>query len=512
MRFFRKITIDNVNRGKDNINMNEYILALDQGTTSSRAIIFDSNGSGLNSSQAEFTQYTPKESWVEHDAREIWESQLSVAKKVLKDLKGGAGAISAIGITNQRETTILWDRISGEPVGHAIVWQCRRSTEICKRLKDAGHEEFLRTRTGLMLDPYFSATKIKWMLEEIPGLAKRAENGEILFGTVDTWLLWNLTGGKVHATDVSNASRTMLMNIESGKWDSEILKIMEIPSSILPEIRPSVGYFGDTDASIFGSSIPITGIAGDQHAALFGHRAFEPGDVKNTYGTGCFMLMNVGDKPIISPGGLLTTVAWGIGDKLVYALEGSVFMAGAVLQWLRDDLGLVQNVQEIDRLSEEIDDTGGLYLVPAYQGLGTPWWSTTAKGSLIGLTRASKKNHVCRAFLESIAYRSRDVIDVMISDSGHSLRRMRVDGGVTNSDILMQFQADLLGIPVERPPSVEVTALGAALMAGLGAGMWKNLDDLKGLPDEDTVFHPRMSEERRKQLYNGWLETVRKIT
>lgn len=492
--------------------MNRYILALDQGTTSTRAIVFDENGTGVSSSQTEFTQFTPRESWVEHDAEEIWDSQLKVAREVLKDIEGGAGAITTIGITNQRETTILWDRASGKPVGPAIVWQCRRSTGICKHLKDAGYEDFIRSRTGLMLDPYFSATKIKWMFEEIPGLAERAGRGEILFGTVDTWLLWKLTAGKVHATDVSNASRTMLMNIETGEWDPELLKIMDLPSSMLPEIRPSVGYFGDTDASIFGASIPVTGIAGDQHAALFGHRAFEPGDVKNTYGTGCFMLMNVGDKPVISPGGLLTTVAWGIGDKLVYALEGSVFMAGAVLQWLRDDLGLVKNVQEIDRLSEEVDDTGGLYLVPAYQGLGTPWWSTTAKGSLIGLTRASKKAHVCRAFLESIAYRSRDVIDVMISDSGHKLNRMRVDGGVTNSDILMQFQANLLGIPVERPSSVEITALGAALMAGLGAGMWKNLDDLKGLPDTDTVFHPQMAEDRRDKLYAGWLDTVRKIT
>jgi len=512
MRFFSwKIKIDNFVNGKDNMDMNRYILALDQGTTSSRAIIYDENGAGIGSAQKEFTQFTPKESWVEHDAEEIWESQLEVGRTVIRELKVPAEAIAAIGITNQRETTILWERLSGKPIGPGIVWQCRRSTEICKRLKKDGHEDIIRRRTGLMLDPYFSGTKIKWMLEEIPGLAQRARNGEILFGTVDTWLLWKLTGCKVHVTDVSNASRTMLMNLHTGEWDPDILNILGIPASMLPEIRPSVGYFGDSEASIFGSSIPITGVAGDQHAALFGHRAFEPGDVKNTYGTGCFMLMNVGDKPVMSSGGLLSTVAWGMDGKRTYALEGSVFMAGAVLQWLRDDLGLVKNVQEIDRLSEEVEDTGGLYLVPAYQGLGTPWWSSNARGSLIGLTRASKKNHVCRAFLESIAYRSRDVIDVMKKDSGRELGRMRVDGGVTNSNILMQFQADLLGIPVERPSSVEITALGAALMAGLGAGLWKSLDDLKGLPDTDTVFTPQMADSRRKELYDGWLEIVKKI-
>ena len=492
--------------------MNRHILALDQGTTSSRAIVFNTSGTIISSSQREFTQYTPRGSWVEHDAEEIWESQLSVAREAIGRIDHGTGSIAAIGITNQRETTVLWDRNTGNPIGHAIVWQCRRSTDICRKLKEAGNESFIRKRTGLMLDPYFSGTKIRWKLDENPELTARARKGEILFGTIDTWLLWKLTGGKIHATDVSNASRTMLMNLETGEWDEEILKILDIPRSMLPEIRSSVGFFGETDPVLFGRSIPITGIAGDQHAALFGHRAFEPGDVKNTYGTGCFMLMNVGDKPIDSPGGLLSTVAWGMEGKLTYALEGSVFMAGAVLQWLRDDLGLVNSVQEIDRLSEEVDDTGGVYLVPAYQGLGTPWWSSEARGALTGLTRASKKAHVCRAFLESIAYRSRDVINVMIADSGRELKRMRVDGGVTNSDILMRFQADLLGISVERPSSVEVTALGAALMAGLGAGLWSGIDDLKNLPVTDTVFEPQMSEERRNKLYGGWLDIVKKIT
>lgn len=492
--------------------MNRYILALDQGTTSSRAIVFNKSGTIISSSQREFTQYTPRGSWVEHDAEEIWESQLSVAREAIGRIDDATGSIAAIGITNQRETTVLWDRNTGNPIGHAIVWQCRRSTDICRKLKEAGHESFIRKRTGLMLDPYFSGTKIRWKFNENPELTASARKGEILFGTIDTWLLWKLTGGKVHATDVSNASRTMLMNLETGKWDEEILKILDIPRLMLPEIRSSVGFFGETDPTLFGRSIPITGVAGDQHAALFGHRAFEPGDVKNTYGTGCFMLMNVGDKPVDSPGGLLSTVAWGMEGKLTYALEGSVFMAGAVLQWLRDDLGLVNSVQEIDRLSEEVDDTGGVYLVPAYQGLGTPWWSSEARGALTGLTRASKKAHVCRAFLESIAYRSRDVIDVMITDSDRELKRMRVDGGVTNSDILMRFQADLLGIPVERPSSVEVTALGAALMAGLGVGLWNGIDDLKNLPVTDTVFKPQMSEERRNELYGGWLDIVKKIT
>lgn len=492
--------------------MSRYILALDQGTTSSRAIIFDESGAEISSSQREFTQYTPRESWVEHDADEIWASQLAVAREAIGEVDADINSIVAVGITNQRETTVLWDRNTGVPVERAIVWQCRRSMDICRRLKEAGHEDFIRNRTGLMLDPYFSGTKIRWMLDENPELAVRAQEGDILFGTIDTWLLWKLTGGKVHATDVSNASRTMLMNLKTGGWDGEILKILDIPIAMLPEIKPSVGFFGETDPLLFGRSIPITGIAGDQHTALFGHRAFDPGDVKNTYGTGCFMLMNVGEQPLHSPGGLLTTVAWGMNGKLTYALEGSVFMAGAVLQWLRDDLGLVSSVQEIDRLSEEVDDTGGVYLVPAYQGLGTPWWSSEARGALTGLTRASKKAHVCRAFLESIAYRSRDVIDVMIADSGRELKRMRVDGGVTNSGILMQFQADLLDIPVERPSSVEITALGAALMAGLGSGLWNSIDDLKGLPDTDTIFKPQMSEERRNKLYGGWLEMVKKIT
>jgi len=491
--------------------MKRYILALDQGTTSSRAIVFDQSGAPISSSQQEFTQYTPRESWVEHDAEEIWTTQLSVARNAVEGIDGGIASIAAIGITNQRETTVLWERSTGKPVARAVVWQCRRSAEICRRLREAGHQEFIRNRTGLMLDPYFSATKILWLFENTPGLADRAAKGDILFGTVDSWLLWNLTGGRVHATDVSNASRTMLMNLETGEWDQDILSLLGIPRAMLPEIRSSVGLFGETEAPLLGESLPVTGMAGDQHTALFGHRAFSPGDVKNTYGTGCFMLMNVGDKPVASPGGLLSTVAWGIDGTLTYALEGSVFMAGAVLKWLRDDLGLVESVHEVNRLAEEIGTAGGVYLVPAYQGLGTPWWAAEARGALVGLTRATKKAHVCRAYLESIAYRSKDVIDVMVADSGRPLHRMRVDGGASQSDPLMRFQAGLLGMPVERPASVEVTALGAALMAGIGAGLWKDLDELDGLARNDTVFDPKMNEADRERLYQGWLKAVRTI-
>ena len=491
--------------------MKPYILSLDQGTTSSRAIVFDTDGNAVSTAQREFTQYTPRESWVEHDADEIWVSQRAVAREALKKVEGGVGAVAAIGITNQRETTVVWEKATGRPVSNAIVWQCRRSADICRRLRDEGHEDFIRERTGLVLDPYFSGTKLRWLLDSDPVIARQASGGELLFGTIDTWLLWKLTAGKVHATDVSNASRTMLMNLRTCDWDDEMLRLLDIPRSLLPEIRPSAGLFGESHPDVFGTALPISGIAGDQHAALFGHRAFNPGDVKNTYGTGCFMLMNVGDEPVESPGGLLSTVAWGVGGRTTYALEGSVFMAGALFKWLRDDLGLVQDVQEINLLAEQAGENGGVYLVPAFQGLGSPWWSSDSRGTLMGLTRAAKKNHICRAFVESIAYRSRDVIDVMIADSGRRLRKMRVDGGVTNSNVTMQFQADLLGIPVERPTSVEMTALGAALMAGIGVGIWTDLEDIRAVGGEDTVFEPKMSVERREELYKGWLEAVRKI-
>ncbi len=491
--------------------MKRYILSLDQGTTSSRAIVFDTDGNTISVAQREFTQYTPRESWVEHDPDEIWVSQRAVAREALKNIDGQADSIAAIGITNQRETTVLWEKATGRPVSKAIVWQCRRTADICEKLKADGHEELIREHTGLVLDPYFSGTKLRWLLDSEPEIARRAEKGELLFGTIDTWLLWKLTAGKVHATDFSNASRTMLMNIETCQWDEELLRIINIPRCVLPEIRPSTGVFGESHPDVFGKSIPISGIAGDQHAALFGHRAFSPGDVKNTYGTGCFMLMNVGDKPVKSPGGLLSTVAWGVGDKPTYALEGSVFMAGALFKWLRDDLSLVQNVQEIDRLAEDTPDNGGVYLVPAFQGLGSPWWSPDSRGTLMGLTRAATKGHICRAFMESVAYRSKDVINVMIADSGRELHKMRVDGGVTNSNVTMQFQADLLGIPVERPQSVEMTALGAAMMAGLGVGIWSGLKDFDAIAAQDTIFKPKMSSQRRNELYDGWLASVRKV-
>jgi glycerol kinase len=405
----------------------------------------------------------------------------------------------------------MWNKKTGIPVSRAIVWQCRRSFEICSRLKEEGREEFFRNRTGLLLDPYFSGTKIRWLLDQDPELNRMARKGEILFGTVDTWLLWKLTGGRVHATDVSNASRTLLMNIHTGKWDQDILDILDIPAAILPEIRDSIGFFGETDPEIFGRSIPITAMAGDQQSALFGHRAFAPGEMKNTYGTGCFMLMNVGDKPVISSRGLLSTVAWGYGNRLTYALEGSIFMAGAILQWLRDDLKLVSDVEEINRLAEQAGDAKGVYLIPAYQGLGSPWWRPDARGAILGLTRASGRAEVCRASLEAIAYRTRDVINVMVEDSGRQLLSMKVDGGVTNSDVLMQFQSDLLGIPVERPRSVEATALGAALMAGIGTGLWSGIEDLRSMETDSRVFAPSMSEEQREGLYRGWLEAVKKI-
>ena len=498
--------------------MMQFIMALDQGTTSSRAIVFDSNCNIVSSSQQELTIYNPRESWVEQDAAEIWSSQLNVTRRAITKLGADTSRIAAIGITNQRETTILWNRKTGIPVAHAISWQCKRSSGICAELKEAGHQELIQRRTGLVLDPYFSASKIRWLFDENPNIAQEAEDGEILFGTVDTWLLWNLTGGKVHATDYSNASRTMLMNLGSGLWDEEILELFKIPHQILPEIKPSVGLFGETDLEIFGHSIPICGIAGDQHASLFGHRAFEVGDVKNTYGTGCFILMNVGYEPVYSTDGLLSTVAWGIDGKLTYALEGSVFMAGALLKWLKDDLQLVESFKEIDRLSEEVADCGGVYLVSSYQGFGTPWWASHARGGLVGLTRASKKAHICRAYLESIAYRSRDVLEVMTRVAGNRLGRIKVDGGVTNSDILMRIQADILDTPVERSVFAEMTALGAALMAAMGAGIWKDLDTIAKLPIDGNstpsrakVFEPVMEEGRREGLYNGWLKAVRKI-
>ncbi|VDB00415.1 Glycerol kinase [Olavius algarvensis spirochete endosymbiont] len=498
--------------------MQQFIIALDQGTTSSRAVIFDTNCTILSSSQQELTIYNPRESWVEQDAMELWSSQLNVTKRAIEKLDADISQIAAIGITNQRETTILWNRKTGIPAAYAIGWQCKRSLGICAELRKTGQQELIQSRTGLVLDPYFSASKIRWLFDKNPDIARGAEEGEILFGTVDTWLLWNLTGGKVHATDYSNASRTMLMNLESGFWDEEILELFRIPHQILPEIRPSVGLFGETDPKIFGLPIPICGIAGDQHAALFGHRAFEIGDVKNTYGTGCFILMNVGDKPVYSTDGLLSTVAWGIDGKLTYALEGSVFMAGALLKWLKDDLQLVENFEEVNRLSEEVADCGGLYLISSYQGLGSPWWASHARGALIGLTRASKKAHVCRAYLESIAYRSRDVLEVMSRAAGKHLGRIKVDGGVSNSDILMRIQADILGKPVERPGFAEMTALGIALMAAMGAGVWEDLDMIAKLsidgyfaPPRAKVFEPTMEEDKREKFYTGWLKTVKKI-
>ena len=491
--------------------MKKYILAVDQGTTSSRAIVFDLTGNVVSKAQKAFTQYTPRESWVEHDADEIWESQLSVIRNAVSKLPDGTDSIAAIGITNQRETTILWDRHTGKPAGHAVVWQCRRSAGICSALKETGYEKVFKEKTGLVLDPYFSGTKIKWLLDNKPELRVEAEKGNLLFGTVDSWLLWNLTGGKVHATDVTNASRTLLMNIHTGSWDRELLEILNIPEKMLPEIKDSAGFFGESDPGIFGRKIPVTGIAGDQQASLFGHKAFRPGDIKNTYGTGCFMMMNIGEKVKYSSGGLLTTVAWGIENKLTYAFEGSVFMAGALLEWLRDSLQIVQSVQEISRLAEETEDNDGVYLVPSYQGLGAPWWYTDAKGALTGLTRASGREHVCRAYLESIAYRSKDIIDVMSGDSGFKPEKLKVDGGVTNSSFLMQFQSDILNTTIEKPDMIEVTAYGAAMLAALGAGLFSGIKEISLLNVKSGSFTPAMEKDKIDKLYNGWLDAVKKI-
>ncbi|MDR1317960.1 MAG: glycerol kinase GlpK [Spirochaetales bacterium] len=489
--------------------MKKFILALDQGTTSSRAILFDREGRIRGMAQREFTQFYPREGWVEHDALEIWQSQAAVMGEAL----GKAGAtpedIAAIGITNQRETTVVWDRKTGRPVYNAIVWQCRRTADICDGLRAAGWEPYIREATGLIPDAYFSATKIRWILDNVPGARARAAMGELLFGTIDTWLLWNLTGGKVHATDYSNASRTMLYNIRSLGWDADIRGELKIPENLLPEVRASSGIFGYTAPGIFdGPDIPIAGIAGDQQAALFGQTCFEPGMAKNTYGTGCFLVMNTGDRLISSANGLLTTIAWGLDGGVSYALEGSVFIAGAVVQWLRDELGLVQTAAETEYFASQVADCGGVYIVPAFVGLGAPHWDMYARGAVLGLTRGTNRNHIIRAALESIAYQTQDVLAAIRQDSGINLSVLRVDGGASANNFLMQFQADILGVEVSRPRTVETTALGAAYLAGLAVGFWKGRDELSAEWMEDRRFSPAMREDVRDRLYAGWKKAV----
>jgi glycerol kinase len=485
-----------------------YILALDQGTTSSRAILFDQEGQPVGQLNQEFPQLYPQPGWVEHNPIAIWESQIGVARRLLETLAVPAEEIAAIGITNQRETTILWDARTGQPIHNAIVWQCRRTAPLCDELRAAGWADPIRQKTGLVLDAYFSGTKVKWILDQVPGARERAARGEILFGTVDTWLIWKLTGGRVHVTDYSNASRTMLFNIHTLDWDEEILAALDIPRTMLPQVRPSSAVYGETEPDLLGAPIPIAGDAGDQQAALFGQGCFEPGEAKNTYGTGCFMLMQTGERPVASQHGLLTTIAWGLNGKVEYALEGSIFIAGAAVQWLRDELRLIERAEETEAMARSIPDTGGVYLVPAFVGLGAPYWDSYARGTLVGLTRGSGRAQIVRAALESIAYQTRDVLDAMQTDSGIQLQALKVDGGAVRNDFLMQFQADILNVPVDRPRINETTALGAAYLAGLAVGFWKSQEELRAKWQVDHRFTPGMEEGRRATLYKGWQRAV----
>ena len=488
----------------------KYILALDQGTTSSRAIIYNFEGQIVKVAQKEFTQIYPKAGWVEHDPMEIWGSQSGVVSEILATTGITAEQIAAIGITNQRETTVVWERKTGKPVYNAIVWQCRRTSAICDELKARGLENYIRENTGLVLDAYFSATKVKWILDNVEGARQQAKNGELLFGTIDTWLIWNLTRGKVHVTDYSNASRTMLYNIKYLKWDEKILKELDIPASMLPEVKPSSAVYGNTDARIFGTEIPIAGDAGDQQAALFGQACYNPGMVKNTYGTGCFMLMLTGEKLVHSGNGLLTTIAWGINNKVEYALEGSIFIAGAAIQWLRDGLKIVYDAKDSEYFATKVPDSLGVYVVPAFVGLGAPYWDMYARGAIMGLTRGTTRNHIIRATLESIAYQTRDVLELMRNECGIDLCDLRVDGGACANDFLMQFQADILGVPVERPEIIETTALGAAYLAGLAVGFWKDQSMIAERRKVNRRFKPGMDEDKKEKLYAGWKKAVKR--
>lgn len=480
----------------------KYILALDQGTTSSRAIVFNRKGAIVAVAQKEFTQHFPQPGWVEHDPQDIWKSQLSVARRALRKAGITAKDVAAIGITNQRETAVVWDRATGEPIGNAIVWQDRRTASTCDELRRKRVDRTIQKKTGLILDAYFSATKIQWLLDHVPGARKKAEAGDLAFGTVDSWLIWNLTGGQVHVTDPSNASRTMLYNIHTGQWDKQLLKTFNVPESMLPSVETSSGLLGETN--VLGGSIPIAGVAGDQQAALFGQCCLKPGMVKNTYGTGCFLLMNTGTKPVASKNRLLTTVAWKIGDQTEYALEGSVFIAGAVVQWLRDGLGLIRSSADVEKLAASVPGTDGVYLVPAFAGLGAPHWDAYARGTLVGITRGTTQAHIARAALEGIAYQVSDIVQAMESDAGLRLKQLRVDGGASLNSLLMQFQADLLRVPVIRPVVEETTALGAAYLAGLAVGYWKNKKDIQANWQEAARFKATMKPRQKDQLLAGW--------
>ena len=490
--------------------MEKYIMALDQGTTSSRAILFNQKGTIEHISQREFKQYFLRSGWVEHNANEIWSSILSVIATVLSEKNIRPEQIAGIGITNQRETTVVWDKNTGEPIYHAIVWQSRQTADICNQLIDEGHSDVFKEKTGLLIDAYFSGTKVKWILDYVEGAREKAERGELLFGTIDTWIIWKLTEGKVHVTDYSNASRTLMYNIFELKWDEELLTILNIPKSMLPEVRPSSEVYGNVSKKhFFGVEVPIAGIAGDQQAALFGQACFEEGMVKNTYGTGCFMLMNTGEKAIHSNQGLLTTIAWGIDGKVEYALEGSIFVAGSAIQWLRDGLRMFRNSAESERYASKVTSSDGVYVVPAFVGLGTPYWDSDVRGAVFGLTRGTTKEHFIRATLESLAYQTKDVLSAMEADSNISLKGLRVDGGVVKNNLLMQFQADLLNVPVERTAINETTALGAAYLAGLAVGFWKDKETISKQWNLEKKFEPNMDQQEREKLYEGWKKAVR---
>ncbi|MBQ1417780.1 MAG: glycerol kinase GlpK [Firmicutes bacterium] len=490
--------------------MSKYVMALDAGTTSNRCIIFDREGNQIAVSQKEFKQIYPHPGWVEHDPMEIWATQLGVAQEAILMARTEAKEIAAIGITNQRETTIVWDKSTGLPVYNAIVWQCRRTADYCETL-EKDYEDMIREKTGLKVDAYFSGTKIRWILENVPGAREKAEKGDLLFGTVDTWLIWNLTRGKAHVTDYSNASRTMLFNIHTLQWDDEILELLDIPKCMLPEVRPSSEVYGETDYTLFGDGIKIAGAAGDQQAALFGQTCFKPGEAKNTYGTGCFLLMNTGETPVTSTNGLVTTIAWGLNGKVEYALEGSIFVAGAAIQWLRDEMGLVENSPASERYARMVDDTNGVYMVPAFVGLGAPYWDPYARGAIVGLTRGANRNHVIRATLESLAYQTWDVLHAMEADSGIRLDSLKVDGGACANDFLMQFQADMIRAEVRRPVCIETTAMGAAYLAGLAVGYWSSQEDVKSNWQVSGSFVPQMDAKLAKEKLDGWHAAVKML-
>lgn len=487
----------------------KYVMALDQGTTSSRAILFNKKGEIVKIAQKEFNQIYPKVGWVEHDPMEIWGSQSGVMREVIETAGIRPEEIASIGITNQRETTIVWSRYTGKPIYNAIVWQCRRTSEICDELKHKGLEESIKEKTGLLIDAYFSATKVKWILDNVEGAREKAEQGELLFGTIDTWLIWNLTRGKVHVTDYSNASRTMMYNINNLEWDKDILRELDIPISMLPLVKPSSYVYGHTDERMLsGAKIPIAGCAGDQQAALFGQNCVEEGTAKNTYGTGCFLLMNTGSNIVKSKHGLLTTIAWGVDGKVTYALEGSIFIGGASIQWLRDELKIIESAKDSEMYANRVEDTNGVYVVPAFTGLGAPYWDMYARGSILGLTRGAKKEHIVRATLESIAYQTKDVLEAMQNDSKLKLKSLKVDGGASNNDFLMQFQSDILNVDIDRPKIVETTALGAAYLAGLSVGFYIGKNEITSKWSVEKEFNPNMSEKMRCKLYKGWKKAV----